>query len=47
MGKIWLIQMRIMCCFLIVFLPIDMLVVGKEKAWHDFKLIWNDDGEYW
>ena len=28
-------------------LPIDMLVMGRKRAWEDFKLLWNDDGEYW
>ena len=42
MSKVWLIQMRIFCCFIIFMLPIDMLVMGKRRAWEDFKLLWND-----
>ena len=46
MGKIWLIKMRILCCVIIFVLPIDMLIMGRKKSWEDFKLLWNNDGEF-
>ena len=38
---------RVWCCFIISWIvPIDILVVGKETAWRDFKDMWSSE-EYW
>ena len=41
--KISLFLWRCVWIWSIFLLPIDMLVVGKGKAIHDWKLNWNDD----
>ena len=46
MGKIYKFFNRALAITMIPFIPIDMWVVGKKKALYDWKLVWNDDGEW-
>jgi len=46
MGTIFRFINRCFWIWTILLLPIDMLVMGKKRAWNDWKLQWNDDGEF-
>ena len=46
MGKIFKFINRCFWIWTLLVLRIDMLVMGKERAWSDWKLEWNDDGEF-